>query len=429
MDQDVYLSPAYRKARAAYMAQCTFEYFVTLLVADAFLAKLLSAIGVSDAVVGIISSFISVAFVFQLASIFLVRSRLSAKSLVLIFDTSSQLFFMFIYLVPFLPVSEMTKKTLVVISILIAYAGKYLITSICYKWANSYVDPAKRGSYAANKEIISLISGIVFTALVGWVIDRFESIGNLNGGFLFIAVSMLLINICNFITLMLIKKDSEKEREEGAGKFSLVMRGTLGNRSFRHIIYLTVLWDAARYFTVGFMGIFKTKDLMISVFAVQVINMAANICRIFVSRPLGRYSDKKSFAKGFELALYFAAAAFLANVFTTPRHWYLVVVYTVFYNISLAGTNQNTFNITYSYVDKAYITQAMALKSSIGGICGFGASLLAGKILNVIQANGNTFLGVPMYAQQLLSLISLLIVAAAILFLHFVIAKQKVRIQ
>ena len=40
------------------MAQCTFEYFVSLLVADAFLAKLLTEIGMNDFLVGIISSFI-----------------------------------------------------------------------------------------------------------------------------------------------------------------------------------------------------------------------------------------------------------------------------------------------------------------------------------------------------------------------------------
>ena len=63
-----YNSPEYKRSRAAYMAQCTFEYFVSLLVADAFLAKVLTALGMSDFLVGIISSFISLSFVFQLLS-------------------------------------------------------------------------------------------------------------------------------------------------------------------------------------------------------------------------------------------------------------------------------------------------------------------------------------------------------------------------
>ena len=49
----------YKRSRNAYMAQCTVEYFVSLLVTDAFLAKLLSSIGISDMIIGIISSFIT----------------------------------------------------------------------------------------------------------------------------------------------------------------------------------------------------------------------------------------------------------------------------------------------------------------------------------------------------------------------------------
>ena len=94
MNQIDYNSPEYKRSRTAYIAQSTFEYFISLLVADAFLAKLLTSIGLSDAVVGIVSSFISVAFVIQLASIPLVRTKISTKKLVITFDTLSQLLYM-----------------------------------------------------------------------------------------------------------------------------------------------------------------------------------------------------------------------------------------------------------------------------------------------------------------------------------------------
>ena len=208
-----------------------------------------------------------------------------------------------------------------------------------------------------------------------------------------------------------------------------VIKNTLGNKNFRNVIILTILWDVAKFFSVGFMGTFKTKDLLISVFAIQLINMVANVCRIFVSKPFGRYSDKKSFAKGFELALYLAAIAFFANIFTTQKHWYFIIIYTVFYNVCLAGINQNNYNISYSYVKAEYITQAMALKNSFGGICGFIASLMGGRLLNYVQANNNQVFGIPMYGQQLLSAISFVLVVITILFMHFVVAKQEVKVQ
>ena len=423
-----YNSLEYRRSRGAYAAQCTFEYFVSLLVTDAFLAKLLSSMGISDALIGIISSFITLAFVIQLASIFLVKARVSAKKLVITFDTISIFFFMLLYLIPFMPIGKTGKTVLAVCSILIAYAGNYLILTICYKWANSFVEPIKRARYSANKEIISLASGMIFTAVIGYIIDKYESIGNLNGGFLFIASAILILNICDFVCLAMIKKEEESIAEYGVS-FRTVIKHTVGNKNFRSVILLTVMWDTARYFSIGFMGTFKTKDLMISVFAVQLINIIGSFARMALSRPFGAYSDKNSFAKGFNLALIIAAAAFFINMFTTNSTWYFIIIFTVLYNVCQAGTNQNSYNITYSYVDLEYIPQAMAIKNSIGGLCGFSASVIAGKLLGAVQANDNMIFGIHIYGQQILSGISLIIILAAVAFVKFRIEKQEIKIQ
>ena len=107
----------------------------------------------------------------------------------------------------------------------------------------------------------------------------------------------------------------------------------------------------------------------------------------------------------------------------------MIILYTLLYNISLAGVNQNLFNVTYSYVESDYFVQASAIKNSIGGICGFGASLLAGLLLGYIQDNGNMLFGIPVYGQQVLALISFILTIIAVIFTHFVIKKQKIMIQ
>ena len=100
-----YLSSEYKRSRKAYITQCTLEHLIGLLVADAFLAKLLYHLGLNDALIGIISSFTSIAFVFQLMAIYIANSKLSTKKAVIISDGLSQLFFMLLYLIPFFPVS------------------------------------------------------------------------------------------------------------------------------------------------------------------------------------------------------------------------------------------------------------------------------------------------------------------------------------
>jgi len=336
---------------------------------------------------------------------------------------------MLLYLVPFIPVSSGIKTALVIISVVFAYAGNYLISSICYKWANSFVEPTRRASYSATKEMISLISGMIFTAVIGYVIDRFEGLGNLNGAFLFIAASLLVLNVSNIVCYLMIGRERPEDRATGELPVLLVMREIMANQNFRSLVVLQSLWNMAMYFTVGFMGTFKTHDLAMSVFSVQLINIIANFARMLISKPLGRYSDKTSYAKGFKLGLYMAAGAFLINMFTTRSTWFLIVIHSILYNCCFAGTNQNSYNMTYSYVESKYITQAMAVKNSIGGICGFAASILAGRILGAIQANGNRIFGMQIYAQQVLSGISFVLVIIAIVFVKKVIEKQKVMVQ
>lgn len=419
---DIFQSSDYTRSRKAYVIQCTLEYFVSLLVADAFLAKLLTNVGVSDSLIGIISSFISMAFLFQLFSIALVQKFSNTKKTVMIFDTVSQLFFMLIFLVPFLPVSSNIKTAIIIVSILIAYILKYLITSIFFAWANSFVSPSGRGEFSATKEMISLISGIVFTLVIGYIIDRYEAIGNIKGGFLFIAVSMLILNICNFISLLAIKNTSARE-DARTEKYTYkkIFQNTLLNKKFIFIVIGSIGWDISRYLTIGFMGIFKTNTLLISVGAVQVINMIAALLRFALSKPIGRYSDKKSYAKGIELAYIIAAVGFALNIFTSNSSWWLVIIFTVLYNVSLAGTNQNNQNIVYSCIDAPFVVHALAIKNSISGIAGFCASLASGKLLSYIQNNGNVFCGLHVYAQQIMSALSLIVLIATILFTHFFI--------
>ena len=99
------------------------------------------------------------------------------------------------------------------------------------------------------------------------------------------------------------------------------------------------------------------------------------------------------------------------------------------YNICLAGVSGNIINITYSYVDSRYFAEASAIKNSIAGLFGFGASLVGGKILSAVQANGNMIFGIQAHGQQVLSAISFAMFILTILFTHFVVAKQRVMIQ
>ena len=419
----LYDSSAYKRSRMAYRFECTFEYFVAILVGDAFLAKLLTDMGFSDAETGIISSLITLAFLFQLVSIFVVRKITNTRLFAIIFHTASQVLFMSLYLLPFAPFAAEFKKPLVVICIIAAYFGNYMVSTLIFRWGNSFVNPKKRAGFTAGKEVVSFGAG--------YVMQVFEENGNLKGGFIFAAVAILIFCISDLVMLLLIKNDIKPKAVKGEGSsMKDIIANTLFNKNFLSVVVLMVLWDSSRYIVIGFLGTYRNALFTLGV--VQIISVAGQLARAIFSKPLGKYTEKRTFAKGIELGLIIAAAAMFINIFTTPQTAFCIIIYTVLYNVCLAGVSGNITNITYSYVDSRYFAEASAIKNSIAGVCGFGASLLGGVILDLVQSNQDKItelIGFPIYGQQVLSAISFLMLIVTVLFAHFVVSKQRVMIQ
>lgn len=421
-------SREYGRSRMGYILHCAFEYFVAILVSDTVLPYLLAEIGMPDSLIGITTSIISLSFLFQLFTIGLARKVKNPKRFVTLFQCLGQIFFMCIYLIPFLPCVEKYKHVLVIVCLLVAYLGQYLVSSILYKWAHNYVDPQKRARYGATKEIISLLTGMIVSLVVGFVVDAFQAANNATGAFITIAIGIFVFVVCDFVCLMMIKNNvsSQAVTEEETVTMREALSNTIGNKNYRSVILLHVLWSCAVYTSVGFLGSYRLKELAFTMTLVQVFSLVASVIRALISFPLGRYADRTSYARGAEIGLLLAAIGFGLNVFTTPETRILMLFFTVFYNAAYAGINVPVTNMAYSYVDQKYLVQALALKGCIGGVCGFLMSLAAGKFLDVIQKNGNTLFGIEVYGQQVLSLISFLFIVAALLLTKFVIEKQRI---
>lgn len=416
---------SYRRSRIANIAQAAFEYLISLMVADAFLSKLLINIGISDSVIGVISSVVSLGCLFQLLSIFLQRYIRHTKRAVLIFNTTCQVLFMCVYFVPFLPFGTLTKTVVVVVMYLLACASKRLVEPIYFQWQNSYIHPRQRAYFAGWKEMVSLLMGMLFSLAVGVIIDRFDGSGNIHKGFLFVAFTMLALNVLNFISILLIQEDTT-ETAADSNSFGEVFRHTLCNKKFRQIVVLTSLGDIAQYMTIGFMGVYEINNLMLPLSVIQIINIAACCLRMAFSVPMGRYSDKRGYARGIELGFMLAAAAFFLNIFCTKNTWWFVIIFMVLYQVSMAGTVQNASNILFSCVPMDYIAPAVAVRGSVSGICGFLSSLVGSAILSHIQNSGNSIFGIAVCGQQALSAISFFILCSAVCYARLVFSGRAV---
>ena len=427
---DIYSSKQYKISRIAYMAHAAFNYFVSLVVTDVFLSNLLKHMGISDSLVGIIASFVQVAFLFQLLSILVVRKLKSVKTFSIALVTTSQLLFALLYMLPSAPIGQDIKVVVTMICILTSYIANQLVAGMIYNWAFSYVNPNQRGVFSAKNEICSLSGGVVFAYLMGLVVDYYESIGDAYGGFTILACTILGLSVISFISLALIKNDKNtKKTDNYQVSFKDVLKNTFGNKGFLSVMIVGIMYQIGMGITGGFLGTFKTIDLAISISMVQIMNNAGCVLRACLSIPFGKFSDKYSYATGMKLGFTICVVAYLLLAFATPKTWWLMIVFTLLLYVSYAGTVANSNNIIYSCVDRKYVVQAFAIKNSVSGVGNFCAAIIGGKILANIQAGGNMVFGHYIYGQQILSVISAVILLLCVLYIHFVIEKQQLKVK
>jgi MFS family permease len=144
-----------------------------------------------------------------------------------------------------------------------------------------------------------------------------------------------------------------------------------------------------------------------SLFLIQIINIMADFLRMAVSIPFAKYSAKYGFLRGLQLSSVLTGLAYLTITMTTPKTWYLIILYTFLVICAAAGNYQNSFNVYYVLVPQKYMTQAMAFRRTFIGTITFLSAILGGKILDMIQLNNNMIFGIHIYAQQFLALLAL----------------------
>ncbi|MBR2989247.1 MAG: MFS transporter [Clostridia bacterium] len=413
----------YKASRFFYILEAAFEYFISLLVTGAFLAKVTTAIGISDTLTGILTSFVSLGCGFQIIAIFLANRR-PVKRWVTILHITNQSFFALIYLVPFIKISPEVKIALFIAFLLLGHVINNVVNSPKINWFMTLVDNHKRGAFTATKEIVSLIGGMTFSFVMGTVIDHFEATGNVSGAFITCGISIFSLMLLHTLTLVLSKEKTVEKTEKVSTKKQL--KELLHNKNLFKVILIVVLWNVVNHASTPFYGTYQIKELGFSMTFVSILTAGYSIIRAIFSRPLGKFADKYSFAKMLNVCFIIMLVGFVINVFTVPSNG--MVFYTIYYilnAIAMAGISSATINLIYDYVPIENRTGAYALSNTLSGFAGFFATLIVSPLVSFIQNNGNSIFGISVYAQQVVSLIAAVLLVGLIIYLNTVVAKIK----
>ena len=424
MGQSIKQKDGYGFSRAMYIAEAGLEYFISLMVVGAYLAKLTAHLGLSDSLTAILTSFVALGFSFQLLAVFFFRGG-SVKRRIIILHVVNQLMFMGIYTVPFFNLPHSLKVTLFVVLLMGAYVISNLINSPKTNWLMSLVDDHKRGQFTAIKEAVSLVGGFLFNMMMGAVIDHFEAKGQIKTAFIISAVTIFLLTVLHTLSLIFTK---EKPAPEIPKTVSVVDRfkGVFQDKVIMKVIFLSVFWTICTHITTAFFGTYTTKELGFSMKFLAVMSIVYSAVRIPASFILARIADRKSFAYMLKFAYMIAAAAFLVASFMRPSNG--KVLYTLYYALfaaAMGGINSAEINLIFDYAGPERRSDVLMVKQTVYGLAGFLGTLAATPLVNYIQANGNKIFGLQIYAQQVLSFISFILAVAVIIYLQKVVLKLK----
>lgn len=397
-----------------FVIEATAEYLISILVAGSYLATLTSTLGMSDALTGVISAFVSLGCLFQLLSLF--YHKKNPKKFLLLFSLINQILFMSLYIIPGVNISSGVKNIMFTVAVLSAYVLYYFAHPKKITWYTSFVDIKNRGSFTANKEMISLVVGILFQFGASSVLDYYKENGRLNIAFVIMLGIIAVLTIIHSLSILL-APDKELPIKEKISFFA-TLKNIFSNKSLLKIFLVFIGYYVATYITTPFMAVYEINQLGFSLTLISLFGILSNFTRILFSRFWGKFADKYSFITMFKWTLAVKGAAFLVFAFTTPKTAYVTVaLYSILAGISMGGINNAITNTVFVYADPEIASDSLAVCQAISGTVGFLTTLAISPFVDYVQKSGNQLFGIPIYAQQVTSIFTVIIVISIIVFI------------
>lgn len=397
-----------------YIFEAALEYLISILVTGSFLATITKELGVSDSLTGILSAVISLGCLFQLLSLSVKKTKV--KRLVVILSIINQIFFLLLYVIPLTGEKKQIKILLFVVLICAAYIIYNFAHPKKVSWLMSLVDDSRRGAFTANKEIVSLVCGMLFSFLMGAVIDRFTASGEIRTAFILSAVVIFILMLLHTLTLIFTVEESPDSKNRNSLAWD---KALLKNKMVIKITGVFVLYNISNFASVPFYGTYQINELGLSLKTVSALVILGNLSRILVSGLWGKYADKKSFAAMTEKCFVFLGISQLCALFTVPSNCTIMfALYYYFYGVAMGGINSALINLVFDYVEPGKRSDSLAIVQAVSGLVGFLTTICLSPLVTLIQNSNNTVFGVHMYAQQICTFISLCFTAVSVIYVR-----------
>ncbi len=408
-----------------YVIDAALEYFVSIITAGAYLAKLTSTLGIPDSLTGILSAFISLGGAMSLFSV-LVTRRKPIKRKVLILQLLCQIFFVLLFSTPLFGIRNEIATLIFCIVFLGGYALYNIIFTVKADWYLGLVDKSIRGRFTALAQNTALGTGMLFSLCMGYVVDYFDAKENTRGFLITATVLLAVIGILRVLTVILSREKPYSSEETKEESFFTQFKSLISNKRFVVLIIYFSLYSIMRYCAIPFFGTYQIKELGFSMLYVSVIGIVHSVSRIVGTFIFGKLGDKRGLNTVLYATCIINSLSMLLAIFIVPENGvWLYLIFDVLNAMAIGSISICHVNSLLEVAKPNERSAAVAIKYSVSGLVGFLATLAFSPLVDRIQSNGNTLFGIEGYAQQFMSIISFALSLVLFAFTAIFIAKKK----
>ena len=405
----------YRTSRLMYIIEACIENFITILTSGVYLASLTKYLGISDGMTAIISSVINLSALFQIITVFL-SNKTPVKGWLIPVHVLSHVLFCFLYLLPMLNIKAGVG---IIFFFLItgAHALKKIVSPVRISWFFSLVEPQKRGSFSSILTAVSVIGMIPFTLVASFVFDGYVNSGNMRGAFIMLTVVIVVLTVLDAIPLI-ISKEKPQARTPNSSPFSSV-KSLVENKKYVTYLIIHAIQSIAISLILPFTYTYQISELGFSLSFISIMETVVNVVWIALLLLFGRFSRKLPYSFFQKMCTLILLAAFTVLAFTTPENGKVMYwIYKIIYIAYMAANAISANNIVFDIVDREHQTNALSISGIILGVLSFLTTLATTPLFNYLQSNMSTVFGVNLFAQQVLSILAVIILlAVAILWI------------
>ena len=407
-----------------YMFETMFDSIVAALVSGTFFAKLTTSLGISDATTAVLAQVGNLMIVLYLLSAFVSRSK-RMKGTIVGMQLAYQLLMSTIYLLPLFAFPIGTTEFLLFALILTAKAISFCYAGAKSGWYVANIPEEKRASFfGVSQAVVNCVIFIV-NLIVGNLIDRMETKGNLVGAFTVIFFILLGLTTLNVLTIVFTRPPAEDFHGKESEGVLAVVKELMKNDGFRTLTVQRMIFTVALITTIAYQSTYLIVDIGMSMSTASLFAaLNAAVYAVFLAL-WGKIGERFSLLKMYHIGMLLIAASAVTSIFLTPSNYIVpYIVYIVLYNCGLAAYGVG-YMLTYRIMPESHYPAASALGSIPNALINVFGTLALAPLFNYLKYElGGELFGHTFYAQQTLSVLGTVLHIVSLLYLFLVVHKR-----